>query len=620
MMKILRVSAPVTYLLIAVCILFLLLSGVDLVQPDIKSMLKFGANFQPFTFDGEPWRLITSVFLHYGFLHLLLNSLALWFLGRTIEPNTGSPLFLFIFLICGIAGSLASSYWNLFAVSMGASGAIFGLFGFDLVMTLSDVRHNTSELLRVLLTGIIYIALILLIGQLLPFDNMAHAGGLAAGIILGILYILPLPKRKAAMILTGLFLVLTGYLVMPGYQVIHYNQFTAMLDMEEKNAEKAANFTNDALALEGYREMKANYDSLSNIFLDTMNTLPETLQEDRNSLYELMQKRTWETHYKIALLEHQSYRYLDSIELVQRRPVKKLNHPLSFEKQENLPPKPDKEIAKAWYDEDWKEIQSPLKAMYYRLGFKDSLDRWHGQVEDYFLNGGIQMKGQYSRGLRDGVFRYYTRDSTYSACGRYENEIRAGRWEFFHDNGRLAEVRNFAGDNYLVGAWSDDGTEQVTNGNGEVTDYYENGEIRSLIPYKDGLAHGMAYGNYEDGSRKYEELFENGTLVQGRSYNGNSTNTYDRSIYYPFPSGGMESFEDYVSTQTAQTGLPSGKVRLIFTCPPSGQLYNIRVWESVSPDHDRAAVRILENGPEWIPVREHALTPVISEGTVTITF
>lgn len=619
-MKLPRVPTPVTFTLIALCTGGILIPDIDWIQPEISTLIHYGAHFTPLTLDGEPWRLVSSLFLHFGFLHLLLNVLALYFLGRAIEPLTGSWFFLALFFVSGIAGNLAGSYWNLFTVSMGASGAIFGLFGFDLILTLTRFRHQSGELFRVLLTGIIYLALIFLVGQLLPFDNAAHAGGLAAGLLTGFLYILPVPFTKVTLPAALVILLLMAWWSLPDYQVIHYRQFHAAMETEEKINSMTGTFSSDAEALDGYRQIRHSFDTLAAMFHDSLGTIPSTLAEDRHVLASTMETRALESAYKVRLLEEQTYRYMDSIELARRRTSLNLNHPLLFETTEENRAQPGAEIVRVWYDEDWRETDNPLKAEYYRLGFKDSLGRWNGPVEDYYLNGGIQMKGIYTSGLRDGVFRYYSRDSTYTSCGLYENELPAGRWETFHENGRLEEVRNYADNSYLVAAWSEDGKQLVNEGEGEVTEYYSNGIIRSYVPYHNGRPDGRAYGNYPDGTIKYEEIWENGLLIRGRSYQGNTVNSYDRSIFYPYPSGGMEAFEAYVKQATATAGLETADVKLLFTCPPSGEIYDIRIWEGHSPRHDRVAREVLKNGPRWMPAREHGLEPYTSEGSVVISF
>jgi rhomboid protease GluP len=91
--------------------------------------IAWGSNFGPYTTEGEWWRLFTSLFIHFGIAHLLLNMFALTAFGPLVERLFGSVNFLFVYLLAGIAGSLASIAWNPGINSAGASGAIFGILG-----------------------------------------------------------------------------------------------------------------------------------------------------------------------------------------------------------------------------------------------------------------------------------------------------------------------------------------------------------------------------------------------------------------------------------------------------------------------------------------------------------
>jgi membrane associated rhomboid family serine protease len=93
-----------------------------------------GALFGPLVADGDWWRLITAAFLHYGPIHLAMNMLALWWLGAPVEMALGHWRFLLIYIVSGLAGSAGSLYLDPTAVTVGASGAIFGMLGAGLVL------------------------------------------------------------------------------------------------------------------------------------------------------------------------------------------------------------------------------------------------------------------------------------------------------------------------------------------------------------------------------------------------------------------------------------------------------------------------------------------------------
>src|SRR6188768_4500154 len=75
---------------------------------DVLAILSAGANLNPLTLGGEPWRIFTSMFLHYGIIHLAVNMYGLYSLGRILEPPLGAPRFLLVYFLCGTAAGLAS--------------------------------------------------------------------------------------------------------------------------------------------------------------------------------------------------------------------------------------------------------------------------------------------------------------------------------------------------------------------------------------------------------------------------------------------------------------------------------------------------------------------------------
>lgn len=153
---------------------------------DPLSLLDFGANYGPLVAGGEYWRLLSSVFLHIGIMHLALNSLGLLIYGMLLERAFGSLRFAFIYLASGLAGSTASFVANPLAISAGASGAIFGLLG-ALASCFLTGRGSLGRGSRRDAAGIgVLVAINLAWGFMVPgIDNWAHIGGLAMGFALG---------------------------------------------------------------------------------------------------------------------------------------------------------------------------------------------------------------------------------------------------------------------------------------------------------------------------------------------------------------------------------------------------------------------------------------------------
>jgi membrane associated rhomboid family serine protease/Flp pilus assembly protein TadD len=191
-------SFPVTIGLIAACALVyvaMILSGVSPTLPTPDQAIKFGADFGPLTLNGQWWRLVTSMFVHFGIIHIALNMWCLWNLGRAAEQLLGRFSYLLAYFASGIFGSIASIYWHPQAAGAGASGAIFGLAGVlvsfvYLKKTPAHLQIN-SRMLGSLGT---FIAYNLVFGAAIPgISNAAHIGGLVMGLLVGAL----LPNASA---------------------------------------------------------------------------------------------------------------------------------------------------------------------------------------------------------------------------------------------------------------------------------------------------------------------------------------------------------------------------------------------------------------------------------------
>jgi rhomboid protease GluP len=186
---------PVTFGLIAACVavyVAVALAGQTygyplnvglLTQPN--EVLARGALLPAAVAGGEVWLLLTSMFLHSGFIHLALNMLSLYFLGSFVEQAFGRSRFLALYLCSGLAGGIAYLYFGAFdEPAVGASGAIFGLLGGVLGYSLRNGTFSwQNPLIRQLL---ILTALNLYFGFSVPnISNTAHIGGLVGGAAFG---------------------------------------------------------------------------------------------------------------------------------------------------------------------------------------------------------------------------------------------------------------------------------------------------------------------------------------------------------------------------------------------------------------------------------------------------
>jgi membrane associated rhomboid family serine protease/Flp pilus assembly protein TadD len=169
-----------------VVFLIMVLRGVSPFAPSAQQMIAFGADFGPLTLNGQWWRLVTSMFVHFGIVHIGLNMWCLWNLGRAAEQLMGRASYFLAYFVSGIFSSIASVYWHPMGASAGASGAIFGMAGVlvsyvYLKKTPSHIKIN-SKMLGSLGT---FIAYNLAFGALPGISNAAHIGGLVMGLVVG---------------------------------------------------------------------------------------------------------------------------------------------------------------------------------------------------------------------------------------------------------------------------------------------------------------------------------------------------------------------------------------------------------------------------------------------------
>ena len=186
-----------TWLLLAANTVWWLVAELLGSTQDPASLLDFGANHGPLVAGSEYWRLLSSVFLHIGIMHLMLNSLGLLIYGMLLERTIGRLRFVLIYVAAGLAGSTASFVANPMAISAGASGAIFGLLG-ALAASFLTGRGPQARGSRRDAAGIaVLVAINLAYGFVAPgIDNWAHIGGLAMGFALGIILSEPVERPR----------------------------------------------------------------------------------------------------------------------------------------------------------------------------------------------------------------------------------------------------------------------------------------------------------------------------------------------------------------------------------------------------------------------------------------
>jgi rhomboid protease GluP len=156
--------------------------GAALLSPGLESLVRAGALDSRLVAAGEWWRFATCVFVHIGAIHFLFNMYALLSVSSFLEEEIGPARYLSLFLLSGLGGSAASYFLHARVVSAGASGAIFGLIGFGIAYFRREGTARAKDIHRFMVRWALYA---FLFGLLVRADNFAHAGGFAAGFLLG---------------------------------------------------------------------------------------------------------------------------------------------------------------------------------------------------------------------------------------------------------------------------------------------------------------------------------------------------------------------------------------------------------------------------------------------------
>jgi len=185
------------------------LSGSTVMDFPPQELVQWGANVGAFTLRGEWWRLLTCVFVHGGLIHIAFNMWCLWDLGALSESLYGRWTFAAIYLISGLGASLGSVIWNPYVMSVGASGAIFGLAGALIAaFKLGEFSVPRSALSGPLRSLMVFVVFNLAFGAASGVtDNAAHIGGLITGLILGAVIALLAPQQDQAPRRAAIFLV-----------------------------------------------------------------------------------------------------------------------------------------------------------------------------------------------------------------------------------------------------------------------------------------------------------------------------------------------------------------------------------------------------------------------------
>lgn len=293
-----------TFLIIAINIFMFIALEINGGSTNVANLIDLGAKYNPAMIDGEWWRVISSMFLHIGLLHLFMNMLALYYLGVLLERIFGSSRFLVIYFLSGIGGSLTSFALST-NVSAGASGALFGLFGALLFFGVNYQKLFFKTMGR----NVIFILILnLFIGVLIPSIDMgAHLGGLITGFLAAAIVSLPNKKNyKISIYSTIAYLLIVSGLVFFGIETNEKDPEYLLMQTEEsiksENYEEAIAYATKGLTFSSEVEAKLLFQrAYAHLEINE-------LEEAQNDLEKTIKKEPHfpEAYYNLAIIHYEN--------------------------------------------------------------------------------------------------------------------------------------------------------------------------------------------------------------------------------------------------------------------------------------------------------------------------
>ena len=260
--------------------IWMALGGVSVFSPSSQALIAWGGSFNEALLQGQWWRLFSCMFLHAGILHLLMNMYALNSIGALLEPVLGKDRFLIAYFLSGLMASLVSALYHAdnFIVGVGASGAIFGLFG--VLLAFISTKYFEAEVRGALGKSMVTTLVINLVyGFQAGVDLAAHIGGLVAGFVIGYcLYLSLSVSRKRlsfSLLILGVGCVMSlGIHKLRDNDALAFNRFRGELTAHEDEVQqilKALRYKPawemkkdlDQLILPGWQKMKSIADQMN---------------------------------------------------------------------------------------------------------------------------------------------------------------------------------------------------------------------------------------------------------------------------------------------------------------------------------------------------------------------
>lgn len=249
---------------------------------------------------------------------------------------------------------------------------------------------------------------------------------------------------------------------------------------------------------------------------------------------------------------------------------------------------------KIYLDSAWNEIDSPQKAVYYRVIEPTVDDQNKGKLKDYYISGKIQSEADYAdfkKKIKSGKFIMYYENGNIEKNMNYVNGKKDGKYLAYSENGTIEEEIDYINDKI----------------DGKYRTYYENGTIEADIAYSESKRNGEYLIYRKTGQLKRIDNYENGKFIAGKTLDlaGNDTTYYAYEIAADFP-GGRAAMMKFLATEMKYPtdsfkNQIQGKVYLRFVIDVDGSVINVRVARGVNEELDAEAVRAVRNMPKWSP-------------------
>ncbi len=610
-------------------------SGGGFFIPLSSDMIKWGANFNALTTDGECWRLVTCMFIHGGAIHLFVNMLALKSVGTFVEINYGWFVFICFYFLCGIAASVCSIVFNVFVLSVGASGAIFGMFGIYISVVLINYIKGHLEI-SILLQALLFLSINFIIGFSVSFiDNAAHLGGLVCGLLIGFAYFFAPLLHRAKMLLISLsiaLVLLSALFFYPSYTTNYYKVFSGFFSNEREanrilfNTEHGLDNT---ILLAQLKQASALWQNNLQM-VETMQYSGINLQHDLDVLKQYaLYKQKIITLYSQSV-EQECYLYLDSIEFVNSdiAGLPELEYKLDFFADtisQNEPGKKSLTEILIYYNSEWEIIKNKNGASFFRVGAVDSLGMFTDRIYDFHIDSIKQMKGQYSKGMKDGVFFYFHRNGYYETAGMYNNDVPVGKWQHFYANKQLKmEERYDMGNHTVENFWDESGLQTIKNGNGIFYEKHDAITFKETGYYKNGLKDSIWKGFLPDGELTYTEWYKAGQLIKGEKINATKIINYTNLYIGPQPIMGDDAYQAYLAENlkyppAAIKNKIAGKVLVQVTIDTTGAVTYCEPVNKIGYGCDEEALRLIKQGSAFLPATMRG-ERIKSQTTIVVEF